>query len=138
MPATEGPLLVADLQSSVIGYSKLNTLPSGPSGIDRATITLSTTGGSGNITNVEVGLSPCPGDISYGQPLLPLPAGQNNQQRFGYNPCYTSSPFITNVLVNWSVVNGTYYYCLAPRTETWYVNIRYTGSGRMFFQWNRR
>lgn len=149
MPAAEGSHTLINLAQGQIGASKLPTLPPGVIG---ATITQTQTQGTGDITNIEIGISPCPGDILYGAPTLPLVDGVNggnNQQRFGYSPCYSSSSFITNTSLNWHLTVSTHYgFCYAPvATGPWYVNVRYRlpngcsyglGNCGASFQWNRR
>ena len=116
-------------------------------GILGATITSTQTQGTGDITKLEIGVSPCPGDILYG--ATTVLGGSNFQQNCGYSPCYTASSLITNVSVAWHLtVSGHYAFCYSPvATGPWYVNIRYTmpggctygqGNCGASFQWNRR
>ena len=106
--------------------------------------------GTGDITVMEIGISPCPGDITWGAKAADGGPGTNQQVAGGtYQPCYTKSSFITNVSVAWHLtVSGHYAYCYAPvATGPWYVNVRYTipggctygqGNCGASFQWNRR
>jgi hypothetical protein len=144
MVAGEGAHQLINLSPGQIGATKLPTLPAGIIG---ATITQTQTQGTGDITKLEIGISPCPGDIMYGAPASL--GGADNQQRFGYSPCYTSSSFITNISVAWHLtVAGHYAFCYAPTaTGPWYLNVRYTmpngcaygqGNCGASYQWNRR
>lgn len=139
----EGQWNLVNLSNGQIGYM---ALPSLPAAILGATITQTQTQGSGEITKLEIGISKCPGDIMYGAPSSL--GGANNQQRFGYSPCYSTSTQVSNNSLNWHLTVGTHYaFCYSPASEgPWYVNVRYTlpscaygqGNCGSSFQWNRR
>jgi hypothetical protein len=147
MPVGEGAHTLINLAPGQIGSSKLPTLPAGVVG---ATITETQTQGTGDISRIEIGISPCPGDLLWGAKASDGGPGTNQQVAGGsYQPCYTSSPFISNVSVAWHLtVSGHYAFCYAPvATGPWYVNVRYTmpagcsygqGNCGASFQWNRR
>jgi hypothetical protein len=143
MPAASGQHFLINGSAGQIMVSKLPSI----AGFNAA-VTQTSTQGTGPITNIEMAISKCPGDMDWSR--NPAPGGAGQSFPWGGNviyPCVQSSHILTNNTLSLHVnaINNASF-CNVPNSGgPYYLNVRYEmpscpyGNGicGASFQWNQ-